>query len=137
MTVLPEAECRQTNLMRRPEPLHGSTSTYDPEEEEFELDEHGRLAGTPAYESYTAKYEDGRSIDWLREEARERERIHAQRSQRGVRGVLLLWMDSVRLWLVVVATGIGIGLVGAWLDVLVMWYVACWPLCFLYRFSRE
>src|ERR1700712_1118285 len=101
----------------RPPPLH-----YDPEEEAYELGENGRLADPTVYEAYTAKYDDGRSIDWLREESAERERIQAQRSQRGVRGLLLTWMDSTRMWLVIAATGVGIGLAGAWLDVLVKWY---------------
>lgn len=97
------------------------------EEELFELTEDGRLHTSST--SQRSKYEDGNSIDWLREESAERERIHSQRSQHGIRGLLLPWMDSVRMWLVVVLTGIGIGLTGAWLDVLVKWY-AC-----LYSFT--
>lgn len=104
---------------RRPTPLNDG---YDPEEELYELNEDGTLPG-PSYESYTAKYGDGRSIDWLREQSAERERIHAQRAHRGVRGLLLNWLDSFTLWLVVVGTGIGIGLAGAWLDVLVKWFL--------------
>lgn len=91
-----------------------------PDEEVFELTEDGRLRDSP--KAQRPKYEDGNSIDWLREESAERERIHSQRSQHGIRGLLLPWMDSVRMWLVVVLTGIGIGLTGAWLDVLVKWY---------------
>ncbi|KAJ7576923.1 Cl-channel protein [Mycena floridula] len=100
----------------RPPPL-----PFDREEEAYELREDGQLAGPSIYEAYTAKYDDGRSIDWLREESAERERIHAQRNQKGVRGILLTWMDSARMWLVIAATGVGIGLAGAWLDVLVQW----------------
>lgn len=91
-----------------------------PDEELFELTEDGRLHDHSNYQK--TKYEDGSSIDWLREESAERQRIHAQRSQRGIRGLLLPWMDSARMWLVIVLTGIGIGLTGAWLDVLVKWY---------------
>lgn len=67
------------------------------------------------------KYHDGSSIDWLQEEAAERERNHALHSQAGIRGALLPALDSARMWMVVIATGIGIGLAGAWLDVLVKW----------------
>ncbi|KAF6761563.1 Cl-channel protein [Ephemerocybe angulata] len=77
---------------------------------EYELTAHREL-----------KYTDGSSIDWLQEEAAERERSHALHSQAGVRGALLPALDSARMWIVVIATGIGIGLAGAWLDVLVKW----------------
>ncbi len=91
-------------------------------EESYALTEHGQLHDTNKY--HAARYQDGSSIDWLYEEALERERTQAQRSQHGVRGLLLPWIDSARMWLVVILTGIGIGLAGAWLDVLVKWYVA-------------
>ncbi|EMD39275.1 hypothetical protein CERSUDRAFT_112928 [Gelatoporia subvermispora B] len=66
-------------------------------------------------------YPEGSTIDWLREEAAERERqrrLHAQRGLRGLWGVIL---DSAIMWFVAVATGVGIGLAGAWLDILVKW----------------
>ena len=40
-----------------------------------------------------------------------------------MRGLLALILDSAGMWLVVVLTGLGIGVVGAWLDVLVKWCV--------------
>ncbi|KAJ3721010.1 Cl-channel protein [Lentinula raphanica] len=67
------------------------------------------------------KYRDGSSIDWLHEEALERERDHLKKSQKSIRSLLSIWADSARVWLVVIATGIGIGVAGAWLDVLVKW----------------
>ncbi|PBK72548.1 Cl-channel protein [Armillaria solidipes] len=88
-------------------------------EESYALTENGQLHDTTKY--HAARYQDGSSIDWLYEEALERERTQAQRSQHGVRGLLLPWIDSARMWLVVILTGIGIGLAGAWLDVLVKW----------------
>ncbi|KAI0352159.1 hypothetical protein OH77DRAFT_1428938 [Trametes cingulata] len=66
-------------------------------------------------------YEEGSTIDWLREEAAERERKRVLGSQRGLRGLLAVVQDSVGMWLVVILTGLGIGIVGAWLDVLVRW----------------
>ncbi|RXW17772.1 hypothetical protein EST38_g8077 [Candolleomyces aberdarensis] len=46
------------------------------------------------------KYPDGSSIDWLQEEAAERQRNHELHSQAGVRGALLPALDSVRMWIV-------------------------------------
>ncbi|KAI0372598.1 hypothetical protein BV20DRAFT_33678 [Pilatotrama ljubarskyi] len=66
-------------------------------------------------------YEEGSTIDWLREEAAERERKRVLSSQRGLRGLLAVVQDSVGMWLVIILTGLGIGIVGAWLDVLVRW----------------
>ncbi|KAE9399949.1 Cl-channel protein [Gymnopus androsaceus JB14] len=105
----------------RPQDSWGSwNSTNVHEEEVFELDETGNLQD-PAIKKSAVKYKDGSSIDWLQEEALERERDHAKKSQRSIRALLSIWADSARVWLVVVATGIGIGVAGAWLDVLVKW----------------
>ncbi|KAL6309304.1 chloride channel [Sparassis latifolia] len=66
-------------------------------------------------------YEEGTTIDWLREEAAERERKRVLRSRRGFRGLVALVLDSTSMWLVIILTGIGIGIAGAWLDILVQW----------------
>lgn len=66
-------------------------------------------------------YPEGSTIDWQREEAAERERKRVQVTQRGLRGMLAPILDSSRMWLVIVLTGVGIGVAGAWLDVLVRW----------------
>ncbi|KAJ3732092.1 Cl-channel protein [Lentinula guzmanii] len=95
-------------------------STTIREEETFELGEDGDLQGNPPKKS-ARKYKDGSSIDWLHEEALERERDYVKKSQKSIRSLLSIWADSARVWLVVVATGIGIGVAGAWLDVLVKW----------------
>jgi chloride channel 3/4/5 len=90
-------------------------------EEVYELTEDGHL-----YEmnlKRAGKYDDGSTIDWLREDASERQRIHALRSQPGARGILLPLAEASRLWFVVIMTGVGIGITGAWLDILVKWYV--------------
>ncbi|KAJ6485834.1 Cl-channel protein [Mycena sanguinolenta] len=84
----------------------------------FELTEDGQV---PHQTHFASHYVDGSTIDWLREEAAERERTNIQRAQFGVRGLLLPWFDAARMWLVVILTGIGIGLTGGWLDVLVKW----------------
>ncbi|KIY66841.1 Cl-channel protein [Cylindrobasidium torrendii FP15055 ss-10] len=88
----------------------------DHAEEEYELTASGNL-----HPAYTTKYKDGSSIDWLNEELVERARTQQQRSQRGIRGIFLPWRDSAQRWFVIIVTGIGVGLAGAWLDVLVKW----------------
>ncbi|PPQ62897.1 hypothetical protein CVT24_006295 [Panaeolus cyanescens] len=88
------------------------------EEDQYELTEDGRV---PSKHSFTPKYQDGSTIDWLHEEGLERERNYRLQSQAGVRGVLFPTLESARLWLLVILTGVGIGIAGAWLDVLVKW----------------
>ena len=94
-----------------------SPSNYH--EEAYELTAAGDLLNARPH--YAPKYQDGSSIDWLYEELAERQRTHEQRANRGLRGLWLPWRDSAQRWFVVIATGIGIGLAGAWLDVLVKW----------------
>lgn len=97
------------------------------DEETLELSESGELLVHPKSSpllGHTTKYttyEDGNTIDWLREECAERERLRSLKGQHGWRGVYLPFMDAARMWFVVVVTGVGIGVVGAWLDVLVKW----------------
>ncbi|KAF7356914.1 Chloride channel protein [Mycena venus] len=87
--------------------------------EVYELTENGQLPSPAQQVHFASQYVDGSTIDWLREEAAERERTNVQRAQHGVRGLLLPWFDAARMWLVVILIGIGIGLTGGWLDVLV------------------
>ena len=88
------------------------------EEDQYELTEDGRI---PISYRKVAKYQDGNTIDWIREENLERERNHSLQSQAGVRGILLPALESAKMWLIVIVTGMGIGIAGAWLDVLVKW----------------
>ena len=74
--------------------------------------------------TFRSLYPDGTMIDWQREEAAERERKRLLYAQRGLRGVSAPILDSSRMWLVIVLTGVGIGTAGAWFDVLVRWCVA-------------
>jgi chloride channel 3/4/5 len=101
------------------------------EEEQYELTEDGRLPQPK--QSYTTIYKDGSTIDWLQEEMAGRQRQQGLKSQAGVRGILSPALDAARGWLVVILTGMGVGMAGAWLDVLVKWYVimslrVCWML---------
>ncbi|KAJ7065210.1 Cl-channel protein [Mycena amicta] len=95
----------------------------------FELTENGQLPSSPASSHYgsskhadgSSHYVDGSTIDFIREEAFERERTNVRRAQIGIRGLLLPWFDAARMWLVVILTGVGVGVTGGWLDVLVKW----------------
>ncbi|KII87504.1 hypothetical protein PLICRDRAFT_43156 [Plicaturopsis crispa FD-325 SS-3] len=100
--------------MSRPEP-----NTHH-DEEAFELTEDGNLLRQES-SGERFKYKDGDTIDWLHEESVERQRQQHLRSHRGLRGVIAPLMDASRLWFIIVVTGVGIGLAGAWLDVLVKW----------------
>ncbi|KAI0794494.1 chloride channel [Fomes fomentarius] len=92
----------------------------DAEAYEFIENDTGPLLSSRSIEKQVA-YEEGSTIDWLREEAAERERKRVMRSQRGLHGLFALVLDSVGMWLVIILTGAGIGVLGAWLDVLVKW----------------
>ncbi|EIW58503.1 uncharacterized protein TRAVEDRAFT_58724 [Trametes versicolor FP-101664 SS1] len=92
--------------------------------EAYEFVEHGEPRAPGLLSPPLGKpvaYEEGSTIDWLREEAAERERKRVMGQQRGLRGLLSLVQDSVGMWVVIVLTGMGTGVVGAWLDVLVRW----------------
>lgn len=107
------------------------SNTYPPrrsdrdyhEEETFQLSESGQLLHPPTQtpNQKCPTYEDGNTIDWLREENAERERRRGLKSHRGARGLLLPFIDALRLWFIIVVTGMGIGVTGALLDVLVKW----------------
>lgn len=102
-------------------PPHQSDQGYR-EEDISELSEQGELLYPhPSRNTKRFTYEDGNTIDWLREESAERERRRKLKSQHGVRGLLLPFVDASSMWFVIVVTGIGIGVAGAWLDVLVKW----------------
>lgn len=97
----------------------------------FELLERGALlrpAETVEVDA-SVPYAEGTTIDWHREEAVERERKRMLHAQRGLRGIMGPLMDSAKIWLVIVLTGIGIGVAGAWLDVLVKWSVLRFRTC--------
>lgn len=84
-----------------------------------QLEEHSHRP--PGFVTPPHRYKDGASIDWLYEEAAERQRRHQLHTLHGLRGLLTLALNSAQMWMVIIATGIGIGVIGAWLDVLVKW----------------
>ena len=85
----------------------------------FQISECGELLHPPTQKRTI--YEDGNTIDWLREENAERERRRRLKSHRGVKGLWLPFIDDSKMWFIIVVTGIGIGVMGAWLDVMVKW----------------
>ena len=87
----------------------------------FELLENGTLPHEADASQTSVPYAEGTTIDWHREEAAERERKRALHAQSGLRGLMAPILDSARMWLVIIFTGVGIGIAGAWLDILVKW----------------
>lgn len=90
-------------------------------EEQYELTEDGRLFQPKI--PCTTTYNDGSSINWLQVDMTERSRQQILMSGAGVRGIICPALDAACVWFVVIFTGMGIGIAGAWLDVLVKWYV--------------
>ena len=105
-------------------PRDDESDIRDAEAYEFVETETGPLLSSRSLGKQVA-YEEGSTIDWLREEAAERERKRVMRSQRGLHGLVGMILDSAGMWLVIILTGAGTGVLGAWLDVLVKWYVVC------------
>lgn len=92
------------------------------EGEQYELTDEGQLL-SQSKQHYTKVYKDGASIDWPQEEMADRDRQQTLKSQAGVRGILSPLFEAARGWVVIILTGLGVGIAGAWLDVLVKWYV--------------
>lgn len=59
--------------------------------------------------------------DWQYEEAAERARKRTLHSHRGLRRLLSPFLEGTLIWLVLILTGIAVGITGAWLDILVAW----------------
>lgn len=62
--------------------------------------------------------------DWFEEESHADSRLHEIRTGHGLKRLLGVALDSAKLWVVVLITGVGIGILGGWLDILVAWYVS-------------
>ncbi|TCD69139.1 hypothetical protein EIP91_008615 [Steccherinum ochraceum] len=105
---------------------HGDVQDEYPSEdlegaEAFELLGDGSLQQSSAHFSKRPNYVEGSTIDWLWEESVERGQQRNLHLQRGWRGMTAPLLDSAKIWLVIVLTGVGIGTIGALLDVLVEW----------------
>lgn len=60
--------------------------------------------------------------DWLREEAGERSRQQYIQTLRGFRRWAMPLLEVSRLWAIVISSGVCVGIVGAWLDILSRWF---------------
>ncbi|EPT02984.1 hypothetical protein FOMPIDRAFT_1159568 [Fomitopsis schrenkii] len=105
-------------------PLDGDENAdYDAEQYELLGDEHSHEPlPSPFHRKVKGPaYKEGGVIDWQHEEAAERERKRILASHRGFRGLTARLADNGSMWLVTILSGLGIGTIGAWLDVLVRW----------------
>lgn len=117
-----ETFLRSTHLFHCIDPFAGMAPPYSVQDaEEYELLSDGTLPPLNASHGKRPAYRDGSTIDWLWEEGAERERKRILHSQPGLRGAIAPILDSSRMWLVSIFTGICIGIAGACLDVLVKW----------------
>ncbi|KZS94576.1 Cl-channel protein [Sistotremastrum niveocremeum HHB9708] len=67
------------------------------------------------------RYVDGETIDWYKEEASSRAEVQHFQTYRGLRRLVLPLLAASKFWFVIVITGVGVGVVGAFLDILVAW----------------
>lgn len=67
------------------------------------------------------KDQEGATIDWAHENAKERARRTALSEVKGIRGIRARLWDSMTPWIVVVATGVTVGLLAASLDIVTAW----------------
>lgn len=90
--------------------------------EEYELLDNADVwSRSPHRHRMRTHYRDGNVIDWWQEESAERERAKEIHSKDGLRGLLAPLLEAAKMWFVIVATGIGVGVTGGWLDMLVKW----------------
>ncbi|KAK9361507.1 chloride channel [Lipomyces starkeyi] len=66
-------------------------------------------------------YEDLSTIDWIHEYQKERQREQVYQQQQGVWGKLKLVGDSSQVWLILIATGISVGVIAAGIDIVSNW----------------
>ena len=118
---------RQTGWLAH-EASHIGNNSYSVEEAEtYELLGDGSLAQSTKGYGPRPAYKERSTIDWLLEERADRERSRTLNSRRGLRGTFVPTLESAKCWFVIVLTGAGIGIAGAWLDVLVKWCVHTFP----------
>lgn len=98
----------------------------DDDEGEGEAKDTGLIKSTRVYQSYPpsksrAPYGNHESIDWLYERDKERARLASLQNIRGLRGALALTVNRVTQWTIIFATGICVGFLAAYLDILTTW----------------
>ncbi|KAK9469885.1 chloride channel [Lipomyces arxii] len=66
-------------------------------------------------------YENLTAIDWIHEYAKARQRDQVFTHQLGLRGQFNLLFDSSQVWLILIATGLSVGVIAAMIDVVSNW----------------
>ena len=69
----------------------------------------------------TNAYEDFTAIDWTEEYNKERSRKHKLKRTKGLRGYLTLLFDNANIWIILLLTGVSVGLLSAAIDVVSVW----------------
>lgn len=87
----------------------------------------GRAAGEPLDWNVEGPgrrvaYEDMTAIDWIFEYTKERQRLRVLRSgAKGIAGYLRLLWDASQIWVILILTGIAVGVIAAGIDVTTNW----------------
>lgn len=67
-------------------------------------------------------YEDMTAIDWIFEYTKERQRLRVLRSgAKGIVGYIRLLLDASQIWVILILTGIAVGVIAAGIDVTTNW----------------
>ncbi|KAK9323776.1 chloride channel [Lipomyces orientalis] len=66
-------------------------------------------------------YEDLSAIDWIHEYQKERQREQVYQRQQGIWGKLKLLADSSEIWVILIATGVAVGVIAAGIDIVSNW----------------
>ncbi|KAJ8101992.1 chloride channel [Lipomyces tetrasporus] len=66
-------------------------------------------------------YEDLSAIDWIHEYQKERQHEQVYQRQQGIWGKLKLLADSSEIWVILIATGIVVGVIAAGIDIVSNW----------------
>ncbi|KAG5439908.1 hypothetical protein PCANB_000190 [Pneumocystis canis] len=61
------------------------------------------------------------TIDWVDENTKERRRKQAIRELRGIRGKIIRFWDFSQVWIIIIATGISIGVISGFIDIVSGW----------------
>ncbi|KAF8308326.1 hypothetical protein DL93DRAFT_2171178 [Clavulina sp. PMI_390] len=100
-------------------------SSKTPVQRDVELEatvEDGLLAEAEAETPLHSKhYKQGDTIDWLQEHAMENARKHKNRNLRGAARLSVTLAEAFQIFVIVAVTGVGVGVVGGWLDILIHW----------------
>ncbi|KAK3322488.1 chloride channel [Apodospora peruviana] len=93
-------------------PLEGLRHPKEPAPLDWYVEGPGRRVG----------YEDLTAIDWIFEYTKERQRLRVLfGSATGLLGYLRQFLDASQVWIILVLTGLAVGVIAAWIDVTSDW----------------